>query len=375
MSTAIAPDDVADAPAKRKFPCDQCGARLDFDPTVTSLKCPYCGGTKTIYTDYTPVQERDYDHYVETGVADHRTIAGRSQQTKCGGCGAVVLLEDNVATDRCPFCATHLEAPEPAEAMIHPESILPFAVDYRKAKEAFENWISARWFAPSGLKQLANLGRLNGIYVPFWTYDAMTYTRYHGRRGEEKTAGVDPMTDDLSVVAFMGMRNNSRRQFVWRDVSGEVHHFFDDTLICASTSIPIEQVMQLQPWDLENLVGFKADYLSGFKTQRYAVDLQQGFSLSKIMMEPTIKGLCLNDIGGDVQILDSYHIKHERVTFKHVLLPVWLASYRYYDKVYQIMVNARTGEVVGDRPWSVFKIGFLSVILLALAALILWFTQ
>src|SRR5262245_2883244 len=156
MSTAIAPASK-DAPAKRKFPCDQCGARLDFDPTAESLKCPYCGFSKKIYTDYTPVQERDFAHYAENARQFERTIEGRSQQTRCGGCGAVVLLEDNVATDRCPFCATHLESPEPAEGMIRPESILPFAIDYRKAKEAFENWLSQRWFAPSGLKQLANL--------------------------------------------------------------------------------------------------------------------------------------------------------------------------------------------------------------------------
>src|SRR5205814_9055387 len=98
MSTAIAPEQD-EASVKRKFPCDQCGARLDFDPTVTSLKCPYCGGTKTIYTDYTPVQERDFEHYAANG-GDEHTIAGRSQQTKCGGCGAVVLLEDHVVTDR-----------------------------------------------------------------------------------------------------------------------------------------------------------------------------------------------------------------------------------------------------------------------------------
>lgn len=364
------------APAARKFPCDQCGARLDFDPSVTSLKCPYCGHAKTVYTDYTPVQERDYEAFLERGEPGQGTIAGRSMQVPCGGCGAVVLLEDHVVTDRCPFCATHLESkPQAAEKMIEPESILPFAIDYRKAKAAFEQWISERWFAPSRLHHLANLGQLNGVYIPFWTYDAMTYTRYTGQRGEEQVDGMDPMHNDLDVVAFLGTHHNRNRRMVWREVSGEVHHFFDDSLICASLSIPLDKVMQLQPWDLENLVGFKPEYLSGFKTQRYAVSLRDGFELSKVMMDPMIKTMCLTDIGGDVQILDHYNTKFDRVTFKHALLPVWIASYRYFDKVYQIMVNARTGEVVGDRPWSLFKVGALSLFLLALAAVILFLSQ
>ena len=133
------------APAGRKFPCDQCGARLDFDPSGTSLKCPYCGHSKHVYTDYTAVQERDFQAFIERGEPGPGTIPGRSEQVSCGGCGAVVLLEDHVATDKCPFCATHLESqPQAAEAMIEPESILPFAVDYRKAKDAFERWINDR---------------------------------------------------------------------------------------------------------------------------------------------------------------------------------------------------------------------------------------
>jgi DNA-directed RNA polymerase subunit RPC12/RpoP len=362
-------------PVQRKFPCERCGARLDFDPSKSDLKCPYCGNERQIWTDYTAVEERDFAAAIEAGNSNHRTIAGRSAEVHCGGCGAIVLLEDNVATDRCPFCATHLENPPvEAQAMIAPESVLPFAVDYRDAKSAFEKWISERWFAPSGLKQLANLGQLNGIYVPFWTYDAMTYTHYTGQRGEEQFDGVSA-ADGFGVVAMMAMNNRSRRRMVWKSVAGEVHHFFDDSLICASTSIPLDKVMQLQPWDLENLVGFKPDYLSGFKTQRYAITLKDGFELAKVMMEPMVKELCREDIGGDVQILETWKTSHERVTFKHVLLPVWLASCRYYNRTYQIMVNARTGEVVGDRPWSLEKIGFLSFLLLALAGLVLYLTQ
>src|SRR5438270_7638372 len=119
------PPTVTQAPPKgRKFPCPKCGARLDFDPSARSLKCPYCGHVEEIQPETSAVQERDYEEYLNKIAGQKTTLKGRSTQVRCTGCGAVVLLEDNVATDKCPFCATHLEnKPEAAEEMIAPESL------------------------------------------------------------------------------------------------------------------------------------------------------------------------------------------------------------------------------------------------------------
>jgi hypothetical protein len=59
------------------------------------------------------------------------------------------------------------------------------------------------------------------------------------------------------------------------------------------------------------------------------------------------------------------------VTFKHCLLPVWVANYRYREKLYHILVNGRTGKVSGERPYSFWKIfGLVALILLAIGAII-----
>src|SRR5262249_1378826 len=50
-----------------------------------------------------------------------------------------------------------------------------------------------------------------------------------------------------------------------------------------------------------------------------------------------------------------------KVTFKHVLLPIWIAAYRYNGKPYQFLVNGQTGEVVGKAPWSFWKIFLFSL--------------
>jgi hypothetical protein len=53
-----------------------------------------------------------------------------------------------------------------------------------------------------------------------------------------------------------------------------------------------------------------------------------------------------------------------------VLLPIWIAAYRYNNKVYRFLVNGQTGEVVGNAPWSVWKILTLVAAILAFVSII-----
>jgi len=360
-----APATTRKPPDDRKFPCRQCGARLDFDPSQRALKCPYCGHEEKIEPSSHEVKERDWEEYWQNHEHEKETtLAGRASQVKCTGCGAVVLLEDKVVTDKCPYCATHLEnQPESAQAMISPEGILPFAVTERQAVENFNRWIASRWFAPTELKQLANLGRLSGLYVPYWTYDSMTYSWYVGERGDNYTV-VEHYTEQDSEGNTVS-KTRERIEIRWTPVSGEVQHFFDDVLICASKGLPEPLVVRLTNWDLPKVEGFRAEFLSGFQTERYAVGLKEGFTKAQAIMDHEIRRMCLRDIGGDHQRLASVNTQHVGVTFKHLLLPIWLAPYRYRDNTYRILVNARTGEVVGTRPYSAIKITLLVLVILA----------
>lgn len=357
-------------PTGKLFPCPACGAKVAFDPKTRSLKCPYCGHATAVPdpTDESAaaVVERDFDAYLgreESGTG--AVIAGRSSQTRCTGCGATVLLEDKVATKECPFCGTHLEnTPESAAGMIPPESLAPFAVDLRSARESFTTWLGSLWFAPTELKAVANLGQLSGVYVPYWTYDAMTYTAYRGERGDNYQDTETYTERDQNGNTVTKTRTVTRVR--WWPASGEVQHFFDDVLVCGSKSVPPHLVSYLEPWDLNQLEGFRPEFLGGFTTERYAVGLKEGFGEAKQLMTPTIDNLVRRDIGGDHQRVSWKRTDYAAVTFKHLLLPVWVAHYRYHETLYQILVNGRTGKVSGERPWSTWKI--LRLVLLVLLA-------
>jgi hypothetical protein len=210
---------------------------------------------------------------------------------------------------------------------------------------------------------VAALGQLTGVYLPFWTYDAMTYTFYDGQRGD------DYQETEWYTAMLPGGRSEQRSRTVtrtrWTPVSGEVQHFFDDVLVCSSTSLPADLIDDLGHWRLDEIEPFQPAYLSGFTTERYAMGLKEGMKVAKQLMEPTINSLIREDIGGDHQRIDDKRTRYSAVTFKNVVLPVWVAVYRYHEKPYQVLVNGRTGRVTGYRPWSPWKIaGLVALILL-----------
>ncbi|HWW75316.1 MAG TPA: hypothetical protein VNZ44_07970, partial [Pyrinomonadaceae bacterium] len=99
----------------------------------------------------------------------------------------------------------------------------------------------------------------------------------------------------------------------------------------------------------------------------------EGFELAKQAAAHVIQADVHRDIGGDEQRVTRVSTRYSAVTFKHLLLPVYVGAYRFNDKVYQLVVNGRTGEVQGDRPysfWKIFLFALAVVVVLLLIALV-----
>lgn len=332
-----------------QFPCSECGALLTFEPGANALTCPYCGHVNPIAAVAETVQEEDYTA-VMSDLANRADIV-EAITVKCQRCAAESTLDPNVASGECPFCGTPVVSTGQSKRLIKPKALLPFQIKHTAARDAFRKWIRSLWFAPNALKKLARLeNKITGIYLPHWTYDCNTVSRYTGQRGEHYYVNV-------SYRDSQGNRKTRReRRTRWYPASGTVHNAFDDVLVVASRSLPRNLAAELEPWDLPHLVPYQNEYLSGFRAETYQIDLQEGFVEAKGIMDVTIRQTICRDIGGDEQRITSVHTIHSNISFKHILLPVWLSAYRYHDKVFRFMVNARTGEVQGERPWSWIKI-------------------
>ncbi len=353
-------------PGGHRFPCDQCGALVTFQPGSNDLACNYCGHRTQIERAEGLIQEYDLKEALQwlsnAGPVDEKP------KTQCTSCAAQFDFDRHVHSGECPFCGTPIVIGTGSDKHIKPKSLLPFRITEEQARKQFRQWIGKLWFAPGKVRKYARgQSRLNGVYVPFWTYDSMTHTQYVGERGD---AYMVPQTYTSMENGRRVRRTRMVRKIRWRPVRGRVRRFFDDILVGASRSLPRRITDSLAPWDLESLTPYNEKYLSGFQAEIYQVEVDQGFDAAVAVMNSIIRHDISGDIGGDQQRIHHADTRHSNTTFKHLLLPVWSAGFTFKGKTYRFVVNARTGKVQGERPYSPWKIA-LTVIAGVLAVLII----
>ena len=337
---------------EHRFPCEQCGADLRYDPNAGALMCDHCGHSQPV-TDQGPwagtaIRELDFQKAVNNLLPAQEIEETRV--TKCPNCGAQVEFSETTHALECPFCATPVVTDTGTHRHIKPRGVLPFVLTEKQARDAMTRWLGKLWFAPNGLQEYARKGRkMDGIYVPYWTFDADTKSRYSGERGtiyyETETVMRDGKRETRQVAKIR-----------WTPAAGRVARFFDDVLVLASRSLPAGYTDALEPWDLSALTPYQPQYLAGFRAEGYAVELDEGFDIARGKMNRVIERDVRFDIGGDQQRIHDIQTQISDVTFKHILLPVWLAAYKYRGKTYRFVVNGQTGRVQGERPWSAWKI-------------------
>lgn len=344
-------DDESSDPTQ--FPCANCGALLKFQPGTDAIVCEYCGHENPIAENHQTVEELDFEAALAANTQDGDTI--EVQTVKCETCAAQFTMDPEVHSDACPFCGTNVVAKPQTHSLLRPRAVLPFGIDGKQARQEFRKWTGRLWFAPNKLKQYARADdAFAGMYVPHWTYDSQTRSSYTGMRG---TYYYVPQSYTTTVNGKTVRRTRMVRKVRWRHASGNVQRFFDDVLVLADNKLPRKYADKLEPWDLENLASYDERYLAGFRAETYNIDVRDGFGVAQQHMDILIRGDVRRDIGGDVQRITHLSTRHQDVTYKHILLPVWLGAYKFNNKVFNVLVNGRTGEVQGERPWSWIKIG------------------
>jgi LSD1 subclass zinc finger protein len=382
----------------RAFPCASCGAKFSFAPGTKSLKCPYCGAVNEISETDDLVEELDLEAWLDKLVSEHETHA--QEQVKCSNCSAEQTLPANLFAAACTFCGTPITSKSYAQRLIKPKSLVPFKVTKLQAQDKWRTWIKGMWMAPSALKQFAQSdGGIKGMYIPYWTFDANTYSRYSGARGDDYSESVQTTNSNGERVT------ETRTQTRWTNVSGTVSFFHDDVLVPASgtycaglktnvtaQSAQARQVLaqvsgglgfavgstlmgafsnEMRTWNTKELVPYQEEYITGFQAEAYQVGLKEGFAQGRQIIDAKVHSLVEQDIGGDHQRITGLNTDYTHLTFKHILLPVWISAYIFKGKTYRFMVNGQTGEVQGESPKSGWKIFFLVVGILILLIIFL----
>ncbi len=348
------------ASGPRRYPCEKCGAQLEYTPGVGKLTCSYCSHQNVIPESAEEIKELDLvatlDQLADAAPTEsHITV-------RCDACGAEIDQPASAAAFACPYCGANIVATGLSRDTIRPQALLPFRIETNEATARYRHWLRKLWFAPLDLKRYARVeGRLRGVYTPFWTYDARTIAHYTGRRG-----------DHYYVTVGSGKNRRRARRTRWRSVSGTVWNRFNDVLVLASRSLPKKHADKLEPWGLAELTPYDDAFLSGFLAETYQVSLREGFEEAKAVMQEIIRQTARGDIGGDEQRIHSLDVAYRDLSFKYILLPIWISAYRYKDKTYRFLINGVTGEVQGERPWSIWQIALVVLAGLAVLGVVVW---
>ena len=354
----------------RIFPCEECGADLEFNIGAQRLKCPFCGHETVIELPADAELHEQNFREILARIEERRTSGAADEpdqsEVRCESCGAGVVFVGTLTSWECPYCGSPIqrEHVHTAGPRIPVDGLLAFRILREQSQANLAEWVRSRWFAPNEFRQRGAQGKFNGVYLPFWTFDALTANRYSGQRGEH-----------YFVTVGTGKDQRTEMRTRWYPASGAFRRFFDDMVVLAAKGLRRSLMQNLEPWPLEQCTPFKQEFLAGYLARTYDVPLGDGFVEAKERVEAAIEAEVRERIGGDVQQIDAIQTRYGAITFKHLLLPTWLLAYRYRDKTYQVMVNAVTGEVQGERPYSWMKIALFALALAAVAATVALLTN
>lgn len=371
---AAAPPPLPDAAALAtlgKRACPECGGDLQWNAAKQALACPYCG---TVVA-WTPASDAVPTALAEHALAQALATAGEGargygdarREVQCQSCRAISALADSTVADRCPFCGSPSVVPHEAlKDPITPQAVLPFKLSDTQVRESIRRWYGTRWFAPNRLKTAALTDTLHGVYLPYWTFDAQAHAQWSAEAGyhyyETETYRENGQT-----------RTRQVQRTRWEPASGALEHFFDDTLVPGTEGVHARLLAEIEPFPTStDLAPYAAEYVRGWTVERYQVDLRQAAELNISDLDVQLRELCAQQVPGDTYRNLQVNRDYTARTFKHVLVPVWLVSYTYGRRSFQVLANGYTGALAGERPYSAIKIALAVIAAVIVATVFFW---
>lgn len=321
--------------------CPGCGANMEFNPQTQALYCPHCGSETKFDTQKIASEKELLGGFSE----DQTWKEGETSVFRCDNCGAEVVLNIDETASECPFCGTPHVTKSEGLSGLKPNAVIPFSLDGEKALELTKAWAKKKFFAPSKFKKNLKAENLKGIYTPCFTFDSYTTSRYVARLGKTYTRTVG-----------YGKNRRVETYTVWRDVCGTHYDNFDDVLISAGSKFDQRKINKLSPFDTNFSKQYQEQYLLGFMAYRYDHELTDCWDNAKVLIDKAIERTILSKYSYDKVAFINVSTSHEHVTYKYVMLPVYVGNFRYAKKIYNFFVNGSSGKVMGDTPKSFWKI-------------------
>ena len=332
---------------------------MAYDVSTGALLCGSCGHRINIINDASKVVEHPL---TRARLSDMKTGERTSTTMECKGCGAKIEVDAACTALECPYCGNHYVLADVQEDSIPPDGIVPFRIDHQQVGEIFRKWMEQRKFAPNALKTLYESGKLSGMYLPFYTFDADTHVYYTAMGGRNRI--VQKRKPDGTVYSVT--------ETEWFCTSGTFDHLFDDILVRATEHMNSALLDAVEPFGTQRAASWSPDYFAGYRAECFTRSLESGHQEARSEMERKLVSLAQSDVRSrfdavkDVKLQSDYR----RETFKYLMLPVYTTSYRFQDQIYQVIINGETGKISGTYPKSPVKIILFIVVIIVVIVLL-----
>ena len=337
------------------YKCENCGSAYVYNADEGNLTCSHCGSVKDLEKTVI-VKELPFDKSV---VNDSCQWMG-TKNIHCEDCGANFVAQNNDTSMTCPFCGRHHIIYVDEIPGLKPNGIVPFEIGYKKAKEVFLKWVKSRKMAPRSFKNLAHEKECVGTYIPVFTFDSDTTTRYN-------------LVYETAHTRTVGSGKNQRTEtyYTRHSKSGFIDCSFDDIKIEASSRIEQSKFDRIASFNTNVASEYHDQFLCGYICERYSESISQSWNDACYHMDARIKKNVISRYSGVDRVV-SYDAdtKYMNNTYKYVLVPIYFVNYFFKDKDYQCRINGVNGTINGESPVSVGKVLAIVFSILAVIAAI-----
>ena len=319
-----------------------------FDADLQKMKCPYCD---TI-VDMSQFQEQadelaaaepkpsdtDGDGWDDSGGAEWTDEEKASMRVySCKSCGGEIIADAQTGATTCPYCGSNVVMKGQFEGRIKPDKILPFKFSKKQAIEEYKKLVEKRWLLPAAFREQSRIDKIQGVYVPFWVFDAKAQVDLEYEATKVHVAVVGDV-ENVTTEHFMVERSGVLEfQKVPADCSSKI-----DDIITES----------IEPFDYSEAVPFQPAYMAGFLADRYDENVEESRRRAEARIVKSADAPFRRTIQGSYSTLNlaSSNVRIRNARYDYALLPVWLINISWNGKTWLYAINGQTGKTVGDFP-------------------------
>lgn len=348
------------------YQCPACTAPLRFDGASGKLVCDYCASTYEVSEMEARYADRDRAAAEASEQADKRAEKEAAEQAaagwdtdenlrayQCPACGAELICEKTTAATACPYCGNPTVVPGQLSGALKPEFVIPFKLEKDAAVAALRRHYGKRnYYLPRLFRSDNHIEKVQGVYVPFWLYDAQVsgLGRYEGQDSVTRREGDYNVT---TTMHYKVERGGTAR--------------FDKVPVDGSKKMPDNYMDALEPFDYTQMKPFSTAYLPGFLADRFDVSAEECAARMEARCKETLEHRLRGDVNHALVVPESFEGKVDSKQAHYALLPVWLLTTKWRDRNYLFAMNGQTGKFVGELPtdnglfWR--NLGILTLIL------------